>query len=638
MSNINKELNKIAELLLIEKEEDLKQYKLKMANTSLVERRKEGICWYPVNVERTKYSSGERLLVIIKRPENHKDSHVFQSGKLVSLFSNAGNNSEMKHTVSGVINTVKKQEMIITLNSDTEPNWLHDGNVGVQLLFDENAYFEMMRALNIVINTEDEKLELLKSILLGSEEPTFEEKTPLAIPSLNESQNQAINNILQAQQLAILHGPPGTGKTTTLVEAIIQTIKNEPQVLVCAPSNAAVDLLAEKLTEKNIRVVRVGHPARITDEILDLCLDSKIANHNNYKDLRAVKKQADEYRRQAQKYKRNFGPEEREQRKLLLKESSRLKEEADHLEHYIINDVLSSAQVIATTLVGASNYQIRDKHYTTVFIDEAGQGLEPASWIPITKADKVIFAGDHFQLPPTIKSIKAAKEGLSETLFEKAIKRNTCNVLLKEQYRMNSNIMQFSSQEFYDNQLIANAEVIDWTIYDGDLPIEFIDTAGCGFFEQTDKETKSTFNPEEADILKKHFIQYTDLLSSQNISDDISIGIISPYKAQINVLQNIFEGNTTENNLSIKVNINTIDSFQGQEKDIIYISLARCNEKGEIGFLSDVRRMNVAMTRARKKLVIIGDSATIGNHKFYSDFLDYINKIGAYKSAYEYMY
>ncbi len=635
MNHINKELNKVAELLLLEKEEDLKQYKLKMANTSISERRKEGICWYPVNIERTKYSSGERLLVIIKRPENHKESHIFQSGKLVSIFSNAGNNSEIKNTVSGVINTVKKQEMVITLNSDAEPDWLHDGNVGVQLLFDENAYFEMMRALNIVINTEDDKLEQLKATLVGSEEPSFLEEEAVVIPTLNSSQNEAVNSVLNAEQLAILHGPPGTGKTTTLVEAITQTLKKEPQVMVCAPSNAAVDLLVEKLTQKNIKVVRVGHPARITDEILDLCLDAKIANHNSYKDLRAVKKQADEYRRQAQKYKRNFGPEEREQRKLLLKESSRLKDEADHLEHYIINDVLSSAQVIACTLVGASNYQIRDKKYSTVFIDEAGQGLEPATWIPITKADKIVFAGDHFQLPPTIKSIKAAKEGLSETLFEKVIKRNSCKVLLKEQYRMNHQIMQFSSEEFYDNQLIANSDIKEWTLFDDDLPVEFIDTAGCGFFEQVDKESKSTFNPEEADLLKKHFLQFTEILATQNHSATFSAGIISPYKAQVNVLQNIFEG---YDNDIIKYSINTIDSFQGQEKDIIYISLARCNEKGEIGFLSDIRRMNVAMTRARKKLVIIGDSATIGNHKFYANFLDYINKIGAYKSAYEYLY
>ncbi len=639
MNRAVKELQKVQELLLKEKEEDLLQYKRKISDTSVVERRKKGVCWYPLSIERTKFDAGERLLVRVSRPKEHKESHMFQSGKLVSLFSNAGNNDEQKNAVTGVVNRARESEMIITLNVDDEPDWLRDGNVGVQLMFDENAYVEMVRALNIVMNPADDRLTYLRSILLESEEATFEDKFKVTLPQLNTSQNEALNRIAAANDLAIVHGPPGTGKTTTLVESIYHTLKDESQVMVCAPSNAAIDLLCDKLGDKGLDVVRVGHPARVTEEILSKTLDARIAHHNSYKDLRAVKKQADECYRTARKYKRNFGHEERKERRFLLRESSKLKKEAEQLEYYIINDILSNAQVIACTMVGASNYQIREKRFSTVFIDEAAQGMEPATWIPITKAQRVIFAGDHCQLPPTIKSFEAAKAGLEETLFEKAIKRNKADVMLQEQYRMNKDIMHLSSQYFYGDKLRANDEVKNWTIFDGDLAVEFVDTAGCGFFEQVDKETKSSFNPEECDLMLKHFRVYFANVESQLEESEPSVGVISPYKAQVNLLQTNFKGVEEEfEKCKINLSVNTIDSFQGQERDVIYISLVRSNEKGEIGFLADTRRMNVAMTRARKKLVIIGDSATIGQHEFYGKFLDYVNEIGAYRSAFELMY
>ncbi len=638
MSQVNKEIEKVLSLLLKEKEEDLKQYKRKMADTSVAERRKEGVCWYPVNIERTHFDAGERLLVKISRPKEHTESHLFQSGKLVSLFSNAGKNNEQKQTVNGVVNQAKEKEMLITLNCDDEPDWLREGNVGVQLLFDENAYLEMERALKIVLQPQDERLEFLKHVLLNAQEPSFSESQNIKLPQLNNSQNNAINLIQSANDLAIVHGPPGTGKTTTMVESIHHTLKFERQVLVCAPSNAAIDLLCEKLGDKGLIVVRVGHPARVTDEILSKTLDAQIAHHTNYKDLKAVKKQADEYYRTARKYKRNFGHEERQQRRLLLQEAGKLRKEADHLEYYITNDILTNAQVIACTMVGASNYQIRDRRFSTVFIDEAAQGLEPATWIPITKANRVIFAGDHCQLPPTIKSFDAAKAGLDETLFEKTIKRNKADVMLQEQYRMNEQIMSFSSRFFYHDKLKANSQVKSWMLFKDDQSVEFIDTAGCGYFEQVDSETRSSYNKEESDLLIRHFRQY--MMLAQNTADDKNptVGVISPYKAQVTSLQDLFKGIEEEfDNLHPQISINTVDSFQGQERDVIYISLVRSNDRGEIGFLADTRRMNVAITRARKKLVVIGDSSTIGQHPFYSSFLDYINEIGAYRSAFEFM-
>ena len=293
--------------------------------------------------------------------------------------------------------------------------------------------------------------------------------------------------------------------------------------------------------------------------------------------------------------------------------------------------------MIASTLVGANNYNLKGMHFHSVFIDEAAQALEPACWIPILKSDRVIFAGDHFQLPPTIKSFDAAVNGLEITLFEKAIKRNKADVMLKEQYRMNENIMNFSNRYFYKDQLQANEQVKYWRIFGDDHPLEFIDTAGTGYFEQIEQETKSSFNKEEANLVFKHLEDYFQLVELHGGQELISnIGIISPYKAQVSLLQDLFDekyANASE--IINKTAINTVDSFQGQERDIIYISMVRSNEKGEIGFLTDTRRMNVAMTRAKKKLVIIGDSATIGNHPFYEKFLDYINEIGAYRSAFE---
>jgi ATP-dependent RNA/DNA helicase IGHMBP2 len=634
--NIDEELKALLLLLKQEKDEELAQYQLKMTGNSFVQRRKEGLCWYPVKIEKTSYDAGERLMVRISRPREHVESHMFQSGKPLRLFSNTTNNAE-EDFVSGVVNYVKDQEMLITVNSDDLPEWIYRGHLGVHLLFDENSYREMEFALAHLITSKDIRINQLKNILLGDAEARFNAEYPVAVSTLNGSQNKALNLVKTAQDVAIIHGPPGTGKTTTLVEVILQILKEEEQVLVCAPSNTAVDLLVEKLSAKQVEVLRIGNPARVTEEILSKTLDARMAHHSYYKDLKVVRKKAEEFRNLAQKYKRNFGFNEREQRKLLFAEANKLRDEAEQLSFFITNDIISKAQVIACTLVGANSYALKGKHYKTVFIDEAAQALEPASWIPIIKAERVVFAGDHCQLPPTIKSFAAAKAGLSVTLFEKAIKRNKADVMLMEQYRMNTTIMTFPSRQFYNSQLIANARVAAWKIFPEDHSLEFIDTAGCGFFEQMDGETHSISNPEEASLLVKHFTAYANQVQALNTAnEEISTGIISPYKAQVSLLQESLIGSELiPEAISHHMSINTVDSFQGQERDVIYISLARSNEKGEIGFLSDIRRMNVAMTRARKKLVIIGDSATICSHPFYDKLLDYVNEVGGYRSAFE---
>jgi len=634
---IRQEIQNLIIQLQKEKDEDLHLYKLKVQDSSLTERREEGVCWYPVQLEKTKYDAGERLLVKISRNADDNTSHLFQSGKLVSLFSNA-NNLENEDFVTGVVNKVTRNEILITINSSDFPDWINKGKLGIQLLFDENSYKEMNRALNFLLKTDNEQIINTTNIILGEDEATFTNKFYIDHPKLNQSQNNAVNKILNAKNLSIVHGPPGTGKTTTLVHAIEYTLKEEKQILVCAPSNTAVDLLVEKLSERKINVVRIGHPARVNETVLKSTLDAQITNHENYKDVKMLRKKTEELYKLAKKFKRNFSEAERQQRREFYAEARKLKEEVKHLTNYITDTILADAQVIASTMVGAGNINIRGLKFKTVFLDEAAQSLEPAAWIPILKAERVIMAGDHNQLPPTIKSREAAKNGLENTLFEKAIKRNSADVMLQMQYRMNAEIMTFSSNYFYENMLIANVNVANWKIFDNDKALEFIDTAGTGFEEKVDEETRSTFNPDEVNLLFNHFKAYLEeVKQNTELSNIQDIGIISPYRAQVKLLKQYFdEYFETNEDIKAKISINTIDSFQGQEKDIVYISLVRSNEKGNIGFLSDIRRMNVAMTRARKKLVIIGDSGTICRNNFYDKFVDYVNEIDAYKSAFLY--
>jgi ATP-dependent RNA/DNA helicase IGHMBP2 len=639
MGKTEEELKHVLALLKIEWKEDLEYYKRKVFLASIHDKKKDGVSWYPVVIKKSYISTGERLVVEVERMAEKDAPHVFTSGKIVSLFSNTSEKDARHNNISGVVKFVKGNLMAITLNADDFPDWIDDGKLGVDLLFDENSYREMEYAMKKVIDLERGRTLELREILLGAKVATFKEIEKVEIPTLNPSQNEALNNVLAAEDVAIIHGPPGTGKTTTLVHCIKQTLKTEKKVLVCAPSNAAIDLLTEKLGEQNIRIIRIGHPARITEAVLSKTLDAQIANHESYKDLRAVRKKAEEFKSIGLKYKRNFGKAERHQRRMLLDEARNLRDDADALEHYIISDLFNKAQVFACTLVGASQQMLRDLNFQTVFIDEAAQALEPATWIPILKAQRVIFAGDHFQLPPTIKSFEAAKAGLSTTLFEKAIERNSADKMLKTQYRMNEAIMNFSSREFYKEELIAYDAVANWRLDDEEPPMEFIDTAGCGFTEQIDKETLSSFNKEEGNLLFIHLKSLLEKITVERIQEEkIRIGIISPYKAQVGYLTEEFDKIAEYKAINHLVSIDTIDAFQGQERDIIYITLVRSNDAGEIGFLSDIRRMNVAMTRAKKKLVMIGDSATLGSNEFYGDLLDYVNEINAYKSAYEFIY
>jgi predicted DNA helicase len=418
------------------------------------------------------------------------------------------------------------------------------------------------------------------------------------------------------------------------VQAIKALINHDKkQILVVAPSNTAVDLLTEKLAEEGLNVLRIGNPARVSEKLFSLTLDSKMADHQDNKEVRKLKKQAGAFKDMAHKYKRNFGKAERDQRKALFQEAHRIMKDVAATEQHIIDDLINKAQVITATLVGADHYTIRDIKFDTVVIDEAGQALEPACWIPILKAQKVILAGDHCQLSPTIKSAEAAREGLSTTLLEKcAALHPEAVVLLDEQYRMHEAIMGFSSGIFYQNKLKAHVSVAKQLLFTDDMPISFIDTAGCSFEEQ--QEGTSLANPEEAAFLFKHL---TKLVAGLNKPENFpTIAVISPYKEQIRILKEQLANTPELLAYSNYISVNTIDSFQGQERDVVYISMTRSNNEGEIGFLSDIRRMNVALTRARKKLVVIGDSSTLTRLPFYADFVTYTERLNAYESAWAY--
>lgn len=634
---VNDELMRLQELLALEKKSDLAMYQKKMAGNSFKEKREMGVLWYPLDVEKFWFDAGERLLVKVLRSPEHQQNHSFQSGKSIRFFCNS-EKEDHQEVVNGVINQVKGNSMVITLSCDDAPKWIERGGIGAELQFDENTYREMEFTLKKLIANENPRVEDLKEKLLGYRSLEFKSIEEFQISRLNESQNEALSLVRSAQDIAIIHGPPGTGKTTTIIEAIHQTLKSETQILVCAPSNAAVDLLVEKLLEKEISVIRIGHPARVTEDILNQTLDAKIATHPDFKLLKDLKKKSEEYFQMSGKWKRNFGSAEREQRKMILNEARQLKLEAKKLSNYITNDVLLKTRVVACTLVGANHSKLKGMHFSSAFIDEAGQALEPANWIPVLKADRIIFAGDHQQLPPTVKSIEASKLGLNHTLFEKCIQRESGSVMLREQYRMNEKIMKFSSSYFYKDLLFANAKVASQKLFESDEVVEFIDTAGTGYFESVHRETKSSFNQEEAKLLVQHLKRYVAQLDAVKAAN-ISIGIISPYKAQVECIKGVLFDSEISDELKKQITINTVDSFQGQEKDVIYLSLVRSNDEGVIGFLSDERRMNVAITRAKFKLVVFGDSGTIAaKSKFYNKFIDYVQSINAYKSAFELMY
>ena len=642
-SNSIDRIKKIKELLLIEREEDFFQYKEQFLRASVEQRKKNGVTWFPIKILSDEIGYADYVHVEIERTTQLDAPHRFSAGKNVSLFSNK--NSEDIQELTGTIKQSSKNKMKIILHTDELPDWCYDGKLGVNIQFDDNSYIEMQKALDVVIGAKNNRVQELREIIEGNQTPVFEKMDEsILIPQLNQSQNKAVRHILSATDIAVVHGPPGTGKTTTIVQAIRLVLQTEKQVLVCAPTNTAVDLLTEKLVEQGVNVLRVGHPARVSEDLLRTTIDGQIQTHLNYKDIKSLRKTAEEYFKMASKFKRTFGKEDAKQRALFYAEARNCIKESRLLEDYIVDSLFENAQVICCTPVTSTNKALANKKFETLFFDEASQALEAISWIPLLKCNRVIFSGDHFQLPPVVKSVKAKQGGLDKTMLDSCIKHDEISSLLTRQYRMHQRIMQFSNNYFYNNELEADATVINTLLSLNEemsllhVPVELIDTAGCSFDEFQNPESLSLSNNGEADLLFKHLELLLQQYNFAGETQKIDVGIISPYKEQIELLKEKFIDFDYSafpiNELAVK----TIDGFQGEECDVIYISLVRSNPDSEIGFLSDIRRMNVALTRAKKKLVVIMDTATIGNHPFYKSFIEYCENNKFYKSAWEFIY
>ena len=547
-------------------------------------------------------------------------------------------NSTLKYfSFTGTVNYVDGDRMVITVPDSAPLLDLQQATeeIGIQLSFDETSYKLMFEALDRTMKAKNNRLAYLRDLFYSHQKAakfTFE---PMRFPWLNPTQEKAVNEVLWAKDVAIVHGPPGTGKTTTLVEAINETLMRESQVLVCAQSNMAVDWISEKLVDRGVNVLRIGNPTRVNDKMLGFTYERRFEAHPDYPQLWAIRKAIRELRKNRKK-----GSESYHQK------LERLKSRATELEIRINSELLGEARVIACTLVGSAHRLLEGMKFGTLFIDEAAQALEAACWIPMRRATRVILAGDHCQLPPTVKSIAALRAGLGKTLMER-IAENKPEVvtLLKIQYRMNEEIMRFSSDWFYHGEVESAPQIKYRSILEDDSPITWIDTSNeenqvtiegddvvsgekrddMNFHEQFVGESFGRINKAEADLTLLTLAEYLTQVGKRRVLEEsIDVGIISPYRAQVQYLKRLLKKYEFFKPYRRLISVNTVDGFQGQERDVILISLVRSNDEGQIGFLKDLRRMNVAMTRARMKLIILGDKSTMTKHPFYQKLWEYV--------------
>lgn len=609
-------------LLRMEYEFEKEEFKRQTENMGIARKVKRGLCWYPATAGRSYYNSLNQLVIEITRSEDTDIEHNFEFGRPVCFFRQSADGKMTYMNFTGTVSYADEARMVVVMpGAGAIMDVQSAENLGVQLYFDETSYRTMFEALSDVLRAKGNRLAELRDIMLGTLKPGFRELYPVRFPWLNATQETAVNKVLSSRDVTIVHGPPGTGKTTTLVEAIYETLHREPQVMVCAQSNTAVDWISEKLVDRGVNVLRIGNPTRVNDKMLSFTYERRFEGHPSYSELWSIRKAM-----------REMGGSRRgsyEERESARNRMSRLRDRATQLEIQINADLFSSAHVIASTLVSSNHRVLNGHRFGTLFIDEAAQALEAACWIAIRKADRVVLAGDHCQLPATIKCHEAARGGLEKTLMEHVVSTKPSVVsLLKVQYRMNEAIMQFPSQWFYDGQLEAAPEIRHRGILDWDTPITWIDTTEMEFKEEFVGETFGRINREEANLLLQELEAYIKRIGGQRILDErIDFGVISPYKAQVQYLRNKIKANAALRPYRSLLTVNTVDGFQGQERDVIFISLVRANDDGQIGFLNDLRRMNVAITRARMKLVILGEAETMKKHKFYRELIEYISSI-----------
>jgi len=579
---------------------------------------KRGDAWWPLKVGNSYYNSLNQLVIEVFRTTDQDIEHTFEFGKSVMFFHQDENNKIKYLPFSATVSYVDGDRMVCIIpNNGYLVTLQKTEQLGVQLSFDETSYRLMMEALDRAIKGKG-RIGYLRDLFYSHQKAETFVFPPLHFPYLNPTQEEAVNLVLRSKDVAIVHGPPGTGKTTTLVEAIRETLMRENQVMVCAQSNMAVDWISEKLVDRGINVLRIGNPTRVNDKMLSFTYERRFEAHPDYPHLWAIRKAIRELRAH-----RKRGDEKFHQK------LESLKGRATELEIRIQNELFGEARVIACTLIGAANRLLDGQKFGTLFIDEAAQALEAACWIPIRRCSRVILAGDHCQLPPTIKSVAALKAGLGKTLMERIVETHPEAVtLLKIQYRMNEDIMRFSSNYFYDGQLESSPTVKYRSILDLDIPMEWIDTSDHLFKEEFVGESFGRINKEEAELTLNTLQQYFERIGKQRLLEEhIDVGIISPYRAQVQYLRRLLMKQEFFKPFRRQISINTVDGFQGQERDIIVVSMVRANEEGQIGFLRDLRRMNVAITRARMKLIILGDMPTLTHHPFYRQLWQYISNL-----------
>lgn len=612
------------QLLQMEYEHERDEYKRISEQWGVERTVRRGLCWYPLRVGRNRYDSLNRLVVDLYRSESQlEQEHQFEYGRQVRFFVADDAMRVNYKSYTGTVCYVDVDRIAVAVsgvNVITDLENCAAGTLGMQLSLDETTYRTMFEALNDVAQARGGRLAELRDVICGMVEPGFRDIYPVRFPWLNRSQEVAVNNMLCSRDVMIVHGPPGTGKSTTLVEAIAETLNREPQVLVCAQSNMAVDWISQKLVERGVRVLRIGNPTRVNDQMLGYCYERQYEAHPDYPELWSIRKAIRQLQGERRKHSMSSSVQSR---------INRLRHRAEELEVKINVELFDNARVVASTLVGSNSSLLTGRRFGTLFVDEAGQALEAATWIAVRKADRVVLAGDHLQLPPTIKCYDAERAGLGVTMMEMVVRRwQQAVTLLTTQYRMNRQIMQFSSDWFYGGSLKAADEVKVRGILDFDTPMEWIDTSQMDFNEQVQGAGCSKVNVKEAVFFVARLEEYVSRIGLERILDErIDFGLISPYKAQVRYMRQIVKRSAVLRQLREVLTVDTIDGFQGQERDVVFISLVRSNDDGSIGFLSDLRRMNVAITRARMKVVVIGNAETLCHHKFYAKLYAYIQSL-----------
>lgn len=632
-------------LLEIEYYTEKEAFRQQTESRGMMQSVKRGDAWLPVRIGKSYYNSLNQLCVEVFRTTDHDVEHNFEFSRPVQFFktnpSPAASRGFTYYNFTGTVSFVDGDRMVVAipesaplaelqyLAGSPKEGHAHDAAssqgkelgagtfLGVQLSFDETSYRTMFDALDRVMRAKNNRLAELRDLFYSPSAGRTAALTfhPLSFPWLNPTQEHAVNEVLRAKDVAIVHGPPGTGKTTTLVEAIVETLHREPQVLVCAQSNMAVDWISERLVDRGVNVLRIGNPTRVNDKMLSFTYERRFEAHPDYELLWAIRKAMRELRQHRKRGSENWH-----------QKMDRLKGRAAELEIRINADLFGQARVIASTLVGSANRLLEGQKYHTLFIDEAAQALEAASWIPIRRVSRVVFAGDHCQLPPTVKSLAALKAGLGRTLMERLVENHPEAVtMLGVQYRMNEEIMRFSSDWFYGGKVVSAPQVSHRGILDYDVPMVWVDTdddgdgVGGGFSLLNRAEAEQTL-----DILREYF---TKIGKTRILEERIDVGVISPYRAQVQLLRSLIKRDAFFKPYRSLISVNTVDGFQGQERDIILISLVRSNDNGHIGFLRDLRRMNVAITRARMKLIILGNPATMCRHPFYRKLYEYVEAL-----------